>query len=207
MKPDFLNKQAKNHTSEHQSLLAKMQQLGSKNVSVFELAGSAPENKIKWANAHIRGKAKTWLTSCSFEMYLMNWSQFCSLLCDRFPSSGAEETMELCQQLKQTSTVEQYIEQFEQWMLDMKRDHSYFPEGFFLLGFITGLKDTIKHDTQCHKPATLIAAYWFARKQELSYISNKKTSGAPSNRSYTGNTLARNPMPRDTRPRPRERGR
>jgi hypothetical protein len=170
--------------------------------SVFELAGVAPENKIKWANAHIRGKAKTWITSYSFEMYLMNWSQFCSLLCDIFPSSGAKETMELCQQLKQTSTVEHYIEQFEQWMLDMKRDHSYLPEGFFLLRFITGLKDTIKHDTQCHKPATLRAAYWFARKQELSYMSNKKTVGGPSNRSYTGNIPARNPIPRDTRPRP-----
>jgi hypothetical protein len=42
-------------------------------------------------------------------------------------------------------------------------------------------------------------------------MSNKKTVGGPSNRSYTGNTLARNPIPRDTRPRapaerPRERG-
>jgi hypothetical protein len=119
--------------------------------------------------------------------------------------------MELCQQLKQTSTVEHYIEQFEQWMLDMKRDHSYLPEGFFLLRFITGLKDTIKHDTQCHKPATLRAAYWFARKQELSYMSNKKSLGGPSTRSYTGITPARNTLPRDTRPRPpadrpRERG-
>jgi hypothetical protein len=39
MKPDFLNKQAKNLISEHlvlnyQSLLMKMQQLGSKNVRV-----------------------------------------------------------------------------------------------------------------------------------------------------------------------------
>jgi hypothetical protein len=55
----------------------------------------------------------------------MNWSKFCSLLCDRFPSSGAEETMELCQQLKQIGTVEHYIEQFERWMFGMKRDHSY----------------------------------------------------------------------------------
>jgi hypothetical protein len=33
-------------------------------------------------------------------------------------------------------------------------------------------------------------------------MSNKKTVGGPSNRSYTGNIPARNPIPRDTRPRP-----
>jgi hypothetical protein len=30
---------------------------------IFDLAGIDNEHKIKWANAHIRGKAKTWLSS------------------------------------------------------------------------------------------------------------------------------------------------
>jgi hypothetical protein len=60
----------------------------------------------------------------------------------------------------------------------MKHDHPYLPESFFLLRFISGLKDTIKHDTQCHQPATLRNAYWFARKQELSYMCNNKKTPA-----------------------------
>jgi hypothetical protein len=116
--------------------------------------------------------------------------------------------MELYQQLKQTSAVEHYIEQFKQWMIHMKRDHSHLPEGFFLLRF----NDTIKHDIQCHKLATLRAAYWFARKHELSYMSNNKRAPAPtSKRSNTCNNMARNNMNRETKPRPpvertRERG-
>jgi hypothetical protein len=145
---------------------------------IFDLAGIHQENKVKWANAHIRGKAKTWLHSCHFDLSLMNWPQFCALLCERFPSPGAEESMELCQQLKQVNTVDHYIDQFEDWMTAMRKDHPYLPEGFFLLRFICGLKETIKHDIQCHKPPTLRAAYWFARKQEMSYLSNNKKQHA-----------------------------
>ena len=68
--------------------------------SIFALMGIQHESKVKWANAHIRGKAKTWLSSTKLNIYLMNWHQFCELLCDRFPSPGEHETMEQFQLLK-----------------------------------------------------------------------------------------------------------
>jgi hypothetical protein len=57
--------------------------------------------------------------------------------------------MEQCQVLKQLNTVDNYIDQFEDWMSLMKKDHPYLTENFFLLRFLSGLKDTIKHDTKC----------------------------------------------------------
>lgn len=92
--------------------------------SIFELAGIPQEQKVKWAHAHIRGRAKTWLNSTDFQLYLMNWQQFCSLLCERFPAPGVDESMEQCIQLKQQTTVNQYIDLFEEWMTVMKRDRS-----------------------------------------------------------------------------------
>jgi hypothetical protein len=127
--------------------------------SVFELAGITHEHKLKWAAAHIRGKAKTWLNNCNVQLSLMNWIQFCELLLDRFPDSGVHESMEQFQQLKQLSTVNQYIDSFEEWMTAMKRDHHYLPEFFFTLRFLSGLKDTIKHTVKCHKPPDLRSAY------------------------------------------------
>jgi hypothetical protein len=62
--------------------------------SVFTLTGIPHEAKVKWAHAHIRGKAKTWLSSSKIEVYLLNWTQFCELLCDRFPAAGEHESME-----------------------------------------------------------------------------------------------------------------
>jgi hypothetical protein len=56
--------------------------------SIFQLTGIQNDTKIKWANAHIRGKAKIWLASSGINLYLLNWTQFCELLCDRFPPPG-----------------------------------------------------------------------------------------------------------------------
>jgi hypothetical protein len=53
------------------------------------------------------------------------------LLCERFPSPGAEESMELCQQLKQVNTVDNYIDQFEDWMTAMRKGPSLFARRIF----------------------------------------------------------------------------
>jgi hypothetical protein len=87
--------------------------------------------------------------------------------------------MEQFQQLKQSNTVNQYINLFEEWMTAMKRDHTYLPEFFFTLRFLSGLKDTIKHAVKCHKPPDLKSAYWYARQEELAYLSIHKKQTPP----------------------------
>jgi hypothetical protein len=62
--------------------------------SIFQLTGITNDSKVKWANAHIRGKAKTWMVSIIINLYLLNWTQFCDLICDRFPAPGEHESME-----------------------------------------------------------------------------------------------------------------
>jgi hypothetical protein len=54
------------------------------------------EHNIKGANAHIRGKAKTWINSFVEDLQLFTWPQFCTLLTERFPCPGADESMEQC---------------------------------------------------------------------------------------------------------------
>jgi hypothetical protein len=144
----------------------------------------------------------------------MNWKQFCSLICERFPNPGAKASMELCQQLKQTSKVDHYIDQFGDWMKILKSDHHYLPQSFFLLRFLSGLKDKINHDTPFLKPATLRATYWFAKNQEQPYLyNNKNPTAANANqpRNAPHAEFNRNAGPRVMRPRnvpkkPKERG-
>jgi hypothetical protein len=38
---------------------------------IFELVGITCDNKIKWANTHIRGKPKTWLSSLAVDLSQM----------------------------------------------------------------------------------------------------------------------------------------
>ena len=99
--------------------------------AVFTLTGITQDAKVKWAHAHIQGKAKTWLASTKINTYLLNWIQLCELICDRFPASGEHDSMEQFQQLKQVTTVSLYIDTFETYMIQMQRDHPYLTEIFF----------------------------------------------------------------------------
>jgi hypothetical protein len=180
--------------------------------SVFALTGIPHETKVKWAHAHIRDKAKTWLSSSKIDVYLLNWTQFCDLLCDRFPAAGEHESMEQFQHLKQHGSVNQYIDQFEEHMVQMQRDHPYLTDNFFLLRFIAGLKDTVKHLVKSHNPSTLRSAYWHARQQEQAYLSATKRTPLPQQTRAAGQFLPKQqPSQKDFRPRlpsdkPKERG-
>uniref|UniRef100_A0ACD5TIY0 Uncharacterized protein n=1 Tax=Avena sativa TaxID=4498 RepID=A0ACD5TIY0_AVESA len=137
----------------------------------------------------------------------MNWQQFCELLLDRFPDAGAHESMDQFHQLKQYTTVNTYIDTFEEWMTLMKIDHHYLPEYLFTLRFISGLKDALKHAVKTHKPPDLRAAYWYARQEELALLSitkrqntvtitNRQQNTQPTNR-FPQNREQRNKPPMD----------
>jgi hypothetical protein len=89
----------------------------------------------------------------------MNWHQFCELLVERFPTLGEHDTMEQFQHLKQQTFVYSYIDIFEDYIIRMRKDHPNLIENFFLLRFISILKDTVKHAVKIHAPPTLKLAY------------------------------------------------
>jgi hypothetical protein len=55
------------------------------------------------------------------------------VLLERFPDAITSDPMELLQQLKQTTTVDMYIDTYENWMTLMKRGRTYLPQ-YFLCG-------------------------------------------------------------------------
>jgi hypothetical protein len=79
----------------------------------------------------------------------------CHILLERFPDTQTSDPMDQLQMLKQTSTLEVYIDAYENWTTLMKRGRAYLPADFFVDRFVSGLKDTIKHNVQCQKPTTL----------------------------------------------------
>jgi hypothetical protein len=47
---------------------------------IFNLVQIPMENRVKWGIAHIRGQAKTWLSSSGFHLDKMSWSDLSSVL-------------------------------------------------------------------------------------------------------------------------------
>jgi hypothetical protein len=82
--------------------------------------------------------------------------------------------MDQLQLRKQVNSLNAYIDLFETWMSQMKREISCLPEDFFVDRFISGLKDNIKHTFQCQKLDTLLSAYWYAHQYDKAYLSNIK---------------------------------
>jgi hypothetical protein len=141
---------------------------------IFDLVNIPAENRVKWGIAHIRGQAKTWISSSGIDLQRLTWMQLSQVLLDRFPDNVAIDPMDQLQILKQVNSVNTYIDTYEVWMTHMKREKSYLPQDFFVARFISGLKDSIKHTVQCQKPDTLLAAYWYVRQYEKAYLSNNK---------------------------------
>ena len=88
------------------------------------------------------------------------------MLEDIFLEISSAEIIGQFYNLKQTSTVPEYIDKFEEFMRLDKRNNPSLPEEYFVSSFIVGLKDFIQHHLQCHKPSSLTQAFWFARRLE-----------------------------------------
>lgn len=71
--------------------------------------------------------------------------------------------------MKQTSTVQEYITKFEEFMGLVKRDNPFLQDSYFITSFVAGLQEPIQHHLQCHKPTTLTNAFWYARRLEQAH--------------------------------------
>ena len=113
--------------------------------------------------------------------------------------------MELLQTLKQMTTVNGYIDAYEQWMTLMKREKPYLQTDFFIDRFISGLKEGIRHTVLRQKPDSLMSAYWYARLYEKAHLANNKRPIIPAQQQRPNNFGAQRPAAvRDNRVQNRE---
>jgi hypothetical protein len=87
---------------------------------VFNLVEIPLTSRVKWGLAHIRGQAKTWISSSGLPLQTLSWQELSQMLIDRFPDATAHDPMDQLQLLKQNTTVNAYIDQYEQWMIQLK---------------------------------------------------------------------------------------
>nr|XP_051191082.1 uncharacterized protein LOC127304433 [Lolium perenne] len=138
---------------------------------ILDLVNIPAEHRVKWGLAHIRGQAKTWISTSGLNLQTLSWEQLSQVLIDRFPDSVPNDPMDQLQLLKQATSINSYIDTYETWMTQMKRERPYLPQDFFVDRFISGLKENIKHNVHCQKPESLLSAYWYARQYEKASLS------------------------------------
>lgn len=169
----------------------------------FEMTGTPMEQWVNLASGHLLGRAGKWFRNLGIPWYYLSWPQFYLMVSDRFTEANAHEAVEQLQNVRQTGTVMQYIDKFEDSVSLVKRDHPYLTEAYILSCFIGGLRADIKHDVCGQKPQNLLAGYWYAKVYEKASIAKRgnQQTGFSRNRPQFqsgGNSGNRNISQRDT---------
>jgi len=132
----------------------------------FELVRILNEDRVQIAVLYIQGKAEFWWRETGSTAHQLPWHQFCAMLSDRFNEISTCDAIGQFHSLKQTQSVTDYVEKFENLMSLVKRTNPALSETYFVSSFISGLKEYIQHHLQCYKPTSLSQVFWYAKRLE-----------------------------------------
>jgi hypothetical protein len=105
---------------------------------ILELVNIPAEYRVKWDLGHIQGQAKTWISTSGINLHTLSWEQLSQVLIDHFLDTVPNDPMDQLQLLKQVTLVNAYIDTYETWMTQMKRERPYLPKTSLLTGLSVG---------------------------------------------------------------------
>ncbi|XP_026459345.1 uncharacterized protein LOC113360006 [Papaver somniferum] len=142
----------------------------------FQIHSTSDEQKTEIASLYLDGKADSWFLDFLTGKTFISWPVFVEAICSRFEDLGNDNYVGFFNKLSLLNSVEEYFEQFEQLKALMLSKNPHLTEDYFVLSFISGLKDVSKSSVQIHKPTTLAQAFYLDRLQELALSSQSSTS-------------------------------
>jgi hypothetical protein len=98
------------------------------------------------------------------------------MITNRFSTPSSHTSVENFHHLKQTTSITDYIQKFEELMTLMQMEHPRLNEQYFISSFIAGFKNGIKHYLIPHNPETLCDTYWKAKELEKRHSHQKVTT-------------------------------
>nr|DAD28975.1 TPA_asm: hypothetical protein HUJ06_030443 [Nelumbo nucifera] len=131
----------------------------------FSLDNTSPEAKVKLASIHMEGKALQWhhaLMKARVTIEPMNWEEYAKVVSDRF-GPIYEDPMSELMSLRQTGTVEEYIDRFEGILTRVELTIEY-----QLSCFLTGLEMETQMQVCMFNPKSVQAASQIAKLYETS---------------------------------------
>ncbi|KAF9619861.1 hypothetical protein IFM89_009643 [Coptis chinensis] len=125
------------------------------------------KKEISIASLYFEGRADSWFLTYQDGKGLVDWNALVEVICDRFELVGQENYVGSFNKLIQVGTVDEYFEQFEELQALMVSKNKQFSEEYFVLSFLSGLKDELKASIQMFQPTNLSNALYLARMQEV----------------------------------------
>ncbi|KAK8947110.1 hypothetical protein KSP39_PZI006748 [Platanthera zijinensis] len=150
----------------------------------FEIDGTPEDAKVRMASVHLEGKALYWhqaYMKARLTRQWPNWEEYSQALHGRFGSALFGDPMSELKNLRQRTTVQNYLDEFELLLhrVSVSEDNAI----SLCLG---GLREDIQYGVRMFRPKSLQETFSLARLQEqqLSYRNRKSTSYREEHSSY-----------------------
>lgn len=131
----------------------------------FELYSVEPCVWIKVSTMHFQPTSATtrWKQSVEDQLRRLTWSQFSTMLLERFGRNEHEILLRRLFHIKQTGTVSEYIEQFTTLIDQLRAYAPHLDPIYYTQRFIEGLRDDLKSVILVQRPSSLDTACLLAQ--------------------------------------------
>ncbi|XP_066341079.1 uncharacterized protein [Miscanthus floridulus] len=132
----------------------------------FEIYGTDPHMWVRVPKMHFTHAAKRWYPSIESQLQNAAWPTFTQLILARFGHDKHELLLRQLFQIRQTQSVQEYIDQFVAIVDDLSAYGGTIDPLYFAMRFVDGLKDYIRAAVALHHPQNLDTACLLAKLQE-----------------------------------------
>jgi len=169
----------------------------------FEVYSVGDQLKTRFTALNFKGVAASWHQTA--ERRGLDWDKFCQNVFDRFDWDQYHLQLRQLDTLRQTGSVSEYLEKFEQLSHGILLYNPSYDDTYFVVRFLGGLKDDIRTAITLHQPKDVQSASTLAllqeeeiangRKQGLSRVDHKDSGKHTSKPGYSDKSKA--PSPKD----------
>jgi hypothetical protein len=148
---------------------------------------------IKVSTMHFMGAAARWLQSVEGQLSHLSWMDFCHMIQDRF---GKDQHVVLIRQLfniRQTSSVADYVDHFSQLVDQLHAYCSNSDPLYNIMRFVDGLRDDIRFVVMVQCPQDLDTAFVLAQLQEEA--SDKRRDTRRFDAPFSSKPASKSPLP------------
>ena len=132
----------------------------------FDMYGVPSYLWVKVAGMHFNGAAKRWIQSLDRPSHQIPWTEFCSLLLERFARNQHGTLIRQMFHISQTTTVVDYVDRFST-LIDQLKAYTKNPDMHtYITRFVDGLRTDIRSVVALQCPNDLDTAYSLALLQE-----------------------------------------
>jgi len=132
----------------------------------FEVYSVGEQLKTRFAALNFSGAAASWLQTAERRGRELNWDKFCHVVFDHFDRNQYQLQLRQLDDLRQTGSVADYLEKFEQLSRGILLYNASYDDTYFVVRFLGGLKEEICSAILPHQPKDVQSASTLALLQE-----------------------------------------